>query len=279
MKSKMADINKTNAKRKRTLRSKMAVAAVNAVIPAAKVLCAPPSLNGIKRALFVQPHPDDNQIGAGGTMAWLVSRGVEVWELTVTDDRFAVPEYAGKENEVVTVRQQEAMAAQQLLGVKNAGFLGFADKTRASVDEISQAVLKVIREIKPDFVFTVDPNLATECHSDHIKVGQAVKFACMDSGCNFYPSFDNGELRKDAWSVKGVGFYYTDRANTTVDISDFDELKFQAMKCHKSQMDPALLAVVKLQQQLFAQGTPFTCAEKLFLMRDLHMHCFNLPVE
>ena len=73
---------------------------------AADPLCAPPDLSKANRVLFVQPHPDDNQIGAGGTIAWLVSLGVEVWELTVLDDRYANPDYIGRENEVETVRQK-----------------------------------------------------------------------------------------------------------------------------------------------------------------------------
>lgn len=192
---------------------------------AADPLCAPPDLSKAKRVLFVQPHPDDNQIGAGGTIAWLVSLGVEVWELTVLDDRYANPDYIGRENEVETVRQKEAKCAQEYLGMKNAGFLGFADKTRASIDELSVAIMKVIRRVQPDYVLSADPLLANECHSDHIKVGTAVKYACMDSECDFYPEFVDGKLRTDAWKVKGVGFYYTDKPNTLIDITDFEETK------------------------------------------------------
>lgn len=246
---------------------------------AADPLCAPPDLSKAKRVLFVQPHPDDNEIGAGGTMAWLVSLGVEVWELTVLDDRYADPEYIGRENEVETRRQKEAKAAQEYLGVKNAGFLGFADKTRASVDEISVEILKVIRRIQPDYVLTADPLLENECHSDHIKVGTAVKYAAMDSQCNFFPEFVDGKPRDDAWNVKGIGFYYTDKPNTLIDITDFEEMKMESIKKHVSQTDVGLLAGIRLQQQLFAEGTPFKAAEPLRLLSALHMHCFNLPVE
>lgn len=251
---------------------------VSAATVAADTLCAPPDLTKMKKVLFVQPHPDDNQIGAGGTMAYLISRGIEVYELTVTDDRYAEPEYIGKENEIETVRQKEAISAQRLLGVKNAGFLGFADKNDNTEREISLKVLEVIREIKPDFVLTVDPNLATECHSDHIKVGNAVKYAVMDCVCNFYPEFQNGGFRDDAYKLKGVGFYYTDKPNTIVDITEFEQLKMQSIKCHVSQAEPTLLAAVMLQNKIFAEGTEYKAAEPLRLLSDLQMHCFNLPV-
>ena len=122
----------------------------SAVSPLVEKMCEPPKMKNIKRALFIQPHPDDNQIAAGGTIAWLIDQGVEVFELTVLDDRYIDLAYTG---EGLTVRQKEALAAQACLGMKNAGFLGFGDRTEASAREISKAIVSVIREVKPDAVF------------------------------------------------------------------------------------------------------------------------------
>lgn len=266
-------------KRKASAKFELESDIIGALSGAAPLLCAPPSLRSAKRVLFVQPHPDDNQIAAGGTIAWLISRGVECWELTVTDDRYAVPEYIGKENEIETVRQKEAQAAQKLLGMKNAGFLGFADKTTADVHEISKKIVEVIRRIQPDFVITADPNMANECHSDHIKVGTAVKYACMDAQCSFYPEFQDGKLRDDAYSVPNIGFYYTDKPNYIVDISDFEETKINAINCHVSQADFILRTVVRLEEQYYAKGTRYKAVEHFRLQKSLQMHCFDLPVE
>lgn len=275
MKNKIKNILR---KRNGSIKYELKQGVLTAATAAADAICAPPDITKAKRVLFVQPHPDDNQIGAGGTIAYLRSLGVEVYELTVTDDRYAEPEYIGKENDVQTLRQKEALAAQQMLGMKNAGFLGFADKTDASEREISLKVVEVIRKVKPDYVITADPNLASECHSDHIKIGNAVKYAAMDALCNFYPEFVDGKLRDDAWRVKGVGFYYTDKPNTLIDITEFEELKMDSIKCHVSQAEPALLAAIMLQQKLFAEGTDFKAAEPLRMLSSLQMHCFNLPV-
>lgn len=268
-------IKKRNSSLKFVATKKVAEAATGA----ADLLCAPPDLAKAKRVLFVQPHPDDNEIAAGGTMAWLRSIGVEVYELTVTDDRFADPKYIGKENNVQTTRQKEALSAQRILDVKNAGFLGFADKNDNSVREISLKIVEVIRRLKPDFVITADPNLASECHSDHIKVGTAVKYACMDAECNFYPEFIDGKFRDDAWKVGGIGYYYTDKPNTIIDITEFEETKMKSIKAHKSQAEIGLLASVMLLNQVNAEGTPFKAAEPLRLQSGLQMHCFNLPIE
>ena len=48
-------------------------------------LMQPPRLDGIKKLLCVQPHPDDNELGMGGIIAELTGNGVQVDYLTVTD--------------------------------------------------------------------------------------------------------------------------------------------------------------------------------------------------
>lgn len=239
-----------------------------------KQLLKPPSLEGIKRALFIQPHPDDNEIGAGGTMAYLIKNGAEVYELTVTDDRFVAPRGA----DGLTVRQREALAAMKVLGVKNAGFLGFADKTRASVEELSAKILPVIREIKPDAVFSVDPTLENECHSDHIKVGWAVRFCVLDAGCDFFPDMPEGKPRGDVWTVPILGQYYTANPNMVVDISEYSEKKFAAISAHASQVSDEFLALLKQQDAVLAEGTGCAAAERLRLLSGIHMHCFVYPV-
>jgi LmbE family N-acetylglucosaminyl deacetylase len=124
----MKKIKEILHKRNGSIKFEVTKSVLTAATAAADAICAPPDITKAKRVLFVQPHPDDNQIGAGGTIAYLRSLGVECYELTVTDDRFAEPEYIGKENDIQTVRQKEVLAAQLKLGMKNAGFLGFADK-------------------------------------------------------------------------------------------------------------------------------------------------------
>lgn len=246
-----------------------------AISPAVEKLCEPPKFKNIKRALFIQPHPDDNQIAAGGTIAMLIDNGVEVYELTALDDRFVDRTYSG---EGLTVRQKEALAAQECLGMKNAGFLGFGDRTEASAREIAKAIVKVIRDIKPDAVFTADPNLENECHEDHIKVADAVKHAVMDATFDFYPEFINDKPREDVWTVDILGFYYTDKPNAVVDISDYEQKKIESMRCHQSQPISQLEPVIILLGQQLAKDTEYKSAEVFRLISKFHMHCFNLPV-
>lgn len=238
-------------------------------------LAAPPKLEAVTRALFIQPHPDDNQIAAGGTIAMLVDCGVEVFELTVLDDRYTDTGFNGSG---LTVRQREILSTQACLGMQNAGFLGFGDRTHATAREIADALVPVIRRIQPDMIFTADPNLETECHEDHLKVGNAVKTAFVDAAISFLPEYVDGKPRTDVWDAKALAFYYTDKPNTIVDISDYEEKKLESMKCHESQMSAGLLLSIQALAQQYAKDTPYKAAEPLRILSSMQTHCFNLPV-
>ena len=263
------------AKKKASMKLRFERKMIRALSPATQKLMEPPKLDGIKRALFIQPHPDDNQIGAGGTIAALVAQGAEVFELTALDDRYVDLTYSG---EGLTHRQKEALAAQECLGMKNAGFLGFGDRTKASMREIADAITLVIRKIQPDAVFTVDPNLENEFHEDHIKIARAVQTAVEDAGNGFLPEYQDGKRREDTWRVNTIGFYFTDKPNTIVDIALYEEVKLKAILCHDSQQEPGLILSTKLVAQQFAMGTEYEAVEVLRMISSLHKHCFPLPV-
>lgn len=234
----------------------------------------PPTLTGIRRALFIQPHPDDNEIGAGGLMAKLAAQGAEVWELTVTDDRADCSERV----DGASPRQREALAAMASLGARSAGFLGFADKTDASPEELSAAIVPVLRSLRPDAVFSVDPTLANECHRDHIKVGWAARYAVMDAVCDFYPRLPGGGRHADVWQTALLGQYFTAEPNVIADIGDFWEAKLRAVECHASQTSPELTAALDVQSRWFGARAGFARGEALRLFSFPQLHCFNLPV-
>lgn len=237
---------------------------------------SPPKLEGIRRALFIQPHPDDNEIGAGGVMARLIASGAEVWGLTVTDDRLDCQETEFRKG--LSLRQREAIAAMEELGVKNAGFLGFPDKTDASAEEIAAAIVPVIRRLRPDAVFSVDPTLATECHRDHIKAGWAARYAVMDAICNFCPRLPGGARHADVWQVDVLGQYFTAEPNTLADIGEYWERKLAALSRHASQVSPELLMALDAQSRYFGALSGCGRAEALKLYSFVQLHCFNLPV-
>ena len=64
------------------------------------------TLDDIKSALFIQPHPDDNEIGAGGTMIKLVQKGIPVYGLTVTEGRGGSYVYSPEELSKIQVHSR-----------------------------------------------------------------------------------------------------------------------------------------------------------------------------
>ena len=233
-------------------------------------LLSPPRLEDIASALFIQPHPDDNEIGAGGVIASLTGRGAKVWCLTVTDDRAVCP--ASETRGGLTLRQREALAAQEALGAEHAGFLGFCDKTDARAEEIAAKIVPVIRRLRPAAVFSVDPRLGDECHRDHIKTGWAVRYAVLDAA---WEAFQPGT---PPWETPVLGQYFTERPNVIADITPHMGKKLEAVRCHASQCSPELELLIERQAAYFGAQNGGGYGEALRLLSFLHLHCFNLPV-
>ena len=79
-------------------------------------LLAPPDILKSKCALCIQPHPDDNEIGMGGTVAVLAQAGCTVHYLTVTNGDQGNKNRTASPQETARVRRAEAIAAGTHLG-------------------------------------------------------------------------------------------------------------------------------------------------------------------
>lgn len=223
----------------------------------------PPTIEGLKTALFVAPHPDDNEIGAGGTIARLVEGGCRVFGINVTDGRFGSDQAVFDPDEVAKVRSAEAQVALEALGGEYLGCLGFCDKTNQDEAEIASRICLLIDEVKPQAIFTVDPCLTNEWHSDHIKTGKAVFKAIQDA----------------KHEVSLIGCYFTDRANSHIDITRFQERKMEAIALHTSQMSETFFELLEIYFARNSDMTSFHHAERLFIFTKLNTHCWNLPFE
>ena len=88
-----------------------------------------PQIEKYERYLFLGPHPDDIEIGAGATAAKLAAAGKQICFLICTDGRFgdgnAPKDCTGQA--LINLRKQEAIASAAALGVTDVRFLGLSD--------------------------------------------------------------------------------------------------------------------------------------------------------
>jgi LmbE family N-acetylglucosaminyl deacetylase len=117
------------------------------------------SMTGPPEALFVGAHPDDIELGAGGTVARLTDAGWNVWLCILTSE---------SDGKVASDRKNEAIAAAQLLGV-DAAKVVFADFPDRHLECNGETVAKfrqllANRGLDPDIVFT---HIQADSHNDH----------------------------------------------------------------------------------------------------------------
>jgi LmbE family N-acetylglucosaminyl deacetylase len=71
-----------------------------------------------RNVLIISPHPDDMEIGMGGTASKLIDSGVDVVSLVVTNGRRSTSVYGLSEDEVARLRESEVREAVGILGVE-----------------------------------------------------------------------------------------------------------------------------------------------------------------
>jgi|AGTN01.3.fsa_nt_gi Uncharacterized proteins, LmbE homologs len=238
-----------------------------------------PDLTSFNRYLFIGPHPDDIEIGAGGTAARLAKEGKEVYFLTATDGC-----YGGKDKtkaEIVAVRKKEAEAAAALIGAKEYKNLGFSDGGLYPVEELAKALTVEIGRVQPDVILAPDPRLQTECHADHLKTGQAAANAFIMCGNALIMSDLGGTSPA---SPKALAHYYTARPNSFVGIKKYLKTQLDAISLHKSQFSEekinggisekdGLFIYLKFRAIRFGLKTGKGKAEGFYVMPPLYTHC------
>lgn len=237
-------------------------------------LLAPPRIMDAKRVLCIQPHPDDNEVGMGGTIAALAEAGCDVHYLTVTTGDLGNRDRSATKEQTAAQRRLETEAAGKHLGAKAFHYFAHGDSTLGDVSGLSVEIAQVIRKVQPEVIFCPDPYLHYEGHYDHVVTGLAAANAFHLSGVAHFPAEDG----MSSWSARAIGFYFTARPNTVIDIGAYFERKFEAIALHDSQMDEQTLAMYRVYFQMkgseLAKGRGFELGEGIKVLSPLHMHCF-----
>jgi len=114
----------------------------------------------VKRVVVFAPHPDDETLGCGGSVAEKLIEGYEVFVVFMTDGRHALEGFVGSNgptpSEVKTIRRAEAINATRILGVQenNLFFLDFEDKKLYESEcAVRERVVGILKELSPAAVF------------------------------------------------------------------------------------------------------------------------------
>ena len=234
-----------------------------------------PKLGSFERYLFIGPHPDDIEVGCAPTVRALTQAGKHVSFLIVTDGRMGALDPALHGEPLAAIRRQEALASASLLGVTDVTFLTFQDGGMYRYEDAACEIAKQIVRQKPDAMFAPDPNVISECHIDHIKVGLSAK---MSMNIAPFASVMQSIGSEGSHAVKALAFYYTDKPNAYVPIRRQFPARAEALSCHKSQFDGKMISEIcmyfKLRSVRLGLRRFKGLCDGYRALSPTHMHCF-----
>lgn len=235
-----------------------------------------PHLEAFERYLFIGPHPDDIEIGAGSTVSRLTALGKHVVFLICTDGRYGTENTALSGDELIRTRHAEALRSAALLGVTDVRFLDLSDGGFYTPEALLCGIAQVIGDVQPQVLFAPDPCVRSECHTDHLNVGQAVRrLACAAPNPGVMSSYGAQPA-----PVQALAYYMTARPNRYVATRGHLSRQLDAVfACHLSQFPPDCAAAcsvrlyLKLRAAAFGLRSLKGCAEGFRVLGSIHMHC------
>lgn len=178
--------------------------------------------------LVFSAHPDDAELGCGGTIARHAAFGLKVGIIDLTQGELGTrgtPE----------IRAKEAEKASQILGLTIRENLNLADGFFENNQQHQLKVIEVIRRYKPDMVLA---NAVHDRHPDHGRAARLVAESCFLAGLAKIQTLHNKEPQFP-WRPKAVYHFIQAlyiKPDFIVDISDFWERKVASYMAFESQM-------------------------------------------
>ena len=173
-------------------------------------------------------HPDDIELGCGGSLAKAVAQGKKVGLIDLTQGELGTRGSA-------EIRKQEATEAAKLLNASFRKNLGFRDGFFVNDEAHQLEVIKTIRAHQPNIVLC---NAIDDRHIDHAKGSQLVSDACFLSGLKKIATKDSEGNTQTAWRPAQVYHYIQWKEITpdfVLDISEYIDKKLDVIQAYSSQ--------------------------------------------
>ncbi len=235
-----------------------------------------PKIEQYDRYLFIGPHPDDIEIGAGATAAKLAAMGKQITFLICTDGRFGTDNTDVSGEALISLRQKEAVRSAGTLGVSDVRFLNLSDGGFYEQDELMNGIAEIICDVQPDMIFAPDPCVPSECHIDHLNVGNAARMMATAAS-------NQGIMEKRGAKpaqLHAISYYMTARPNRFVGTRGYIQRQMHAIfDYHLSQFPKGSAAGKGIALYLRIRSLDFGirslrgCAEGFRVLGAIHMHC------
>jgi bacillithiol biosynthesis deacetylase BshB1 len=218
--------------------------------------------------LVIAPHPDDAELGMGGSILLLKAQGARVGVLDLTDGE---PTPHGSPE----IRRRETEEATALLGLDWRENLGLRNRFLTADLEARARLAGVLRRVRPCYLFAP---YWEDAHPDHVAASALVDAA------RFWAKLTKTDLPGEPHFPARILYYFSvhlrlhPRPSLVLDISSHMEGKMRAIACYRSQFiegrsqtPPTLLDDLRDRARYWgwAIGTqfaePFVCREEIGL--------------
>ncbi len=218
------------------------------------------------RILIIAPHPDDEVLGCGGTIAKHNLSGDEVYLCIVT--KAYPPEWSEDE---IKRRKEEVLRVNEILGISKTHFL---DLPTAKLDtipqkELSDSIARVVDEVKPDVIYI--PHRG-DLNKDHRLIFEAAIVTVRPKpGSSIQKVLSYETLSETEWTAPFVENAFI--PNLYVDISETLEVKLKAMSEYKLELKefphPRSLEAITALAKRRGPTIGVKAAEAFMLIREI----------
>jgi len=172
-------------------------------------------------------HPDDTELGCGGTLIKHIKAGKKVGVVDLTEGQL------GSRGSIAT-RYEEAEKAAEIIGLSVRENLGMQDGWFRNDRESQNKVIQMIRKYQPEIVLA---NATSDRHPDHGRAAKLVAESCFYSGLIKVETFEDS-VKQEAWRPKALYHYIQDyhiEPDFVIDVSEQWEKKIEAILAFSSQ--------------------------------------------
>ncbi len=209
--------------------------------------------------LVIAPHNDDEVLGVGGTIAKYASQGHHVTVCEVTSGDKGLWEMISA----------EAAAAHSVLGVEDFRCLHLpvVDMRNTLTRELNGKFEELVRSIKPEIAFIPHKG---DMHVDHQETAKAAMVALRPyANPQLKAIYAYETLSETEWNIPSVENAFI--PDTWNEITDFIQIKQEAMKCYKSQLsefpNPRSIEAIEALAKLRGSTIGYKYAESFMTIR------------